>query len=115
MIPIQLLFHLATRLTPEGAPPMHVDLPTVLRYLSSALVLFVASTLLSQTQASQTQEHDRAKLPDEYKWDLTAIYPSDQAWRAAKEKLASELPSLRKFQGTLASSASRLAEALETQ
>jgi oligoendopeptidase F len=94
---------------------MHVDLPTVLRYLSSALVVFVASTLLSQTQASPTPERDRSKLPDEYKWDLTAIYPSDQAWRAAKEKLAAELPKLRQFQGTLASSPSRLAEALETQ
>jgi oligoendopeptidase F len=94
---------------------MHLDLPTVLRYLSSALVLLVASTLLSQTRASPTPERDRSKLPDEFKWDLTAIYPSDQAWRAAKEKLASELPKLRQFQGRLASSPSRLAEALETQ
>jgi oligoendopeptidase F len=89
---------------------MLVDVATVLRYLPGALFLFAASTLVSQTQ-----ERDRSKIPDEYKWDLTSIYPSDQAWRAAKEKLASELPSLRQFQGTLASSASRLADALETQ
>src|SRR5579862_6931471 len=81
-----------------------------LRHLPGALVLFAASTLVSHAQ-----EHDRSKVPDEYKWDLTAIYPSDQAWRAEKEKLAAELPKLRQFQGTLASSASRLAEALETQ
>jgi oligoendopeptidase F len=89
---------------------MHLDLATVLRHLPSALVLFAVSTLLSQAQ-----ERDRSKMPDEYKWDLTAIYPSDQAWRTAKEKLASELPKLRAFQGTLASSASRLADALDTQ
>jgi len=83
---------------------------TALRHLPGALVLFATSTLVSQAQ-----EHDRTKVPDEYKWDLTAIYPSDQAWRAAREKLASELPKLRQFQGTLASSASRLADALETQ
>ena len=99
---------------------MHLDLAIVLRHLPVALVLFALSTLVSQAQASQAQpsqaqEHDRSKIPNEYKWDLTAIYPSDQAWRAAKEKLAAELPSLRKFQGTLASSASRLADALETQ
>lgn len=94
---------------------MHLDLPIVLRYLPVALMLFALSTLISQGQVSQAQEHDRSKVPDEYKWDLTPIYPSDQAWRAAKEKLAAELPSLRKFQGTLASSASRLADALETQ
>jgi oligoendopeptidase F len=89
---------------------MHLDLAIVLRNLPAMLVLFAVATLVSQAQ-----EHDRSKLPDEYKWDLTPIYPSDQAWRAAKEKLASELPTLRKFQGTLASSPSQLADALETQ
>ncbi len=89
---------------------MHVDVATLLRSLPGALVLIAASTLVSQAQ-----EHDRSKVPDEFKWDLTAIYPSDQAWRAAKEKLISEVPKLRQFQGTLASSASRLADALETE
>ena len=94
---------------------MHADLAVVLRHLPIALMLFALLALVSQGQASQAQEHDRSKVPDEYKWDLTAIYPSDQAWRAAKEKLAAELPRLQKFQGTLASSASRLADALDTQ
>ncbi len=67
------------------------------------------------TLVPATQDRDRAKIPDEYKWDLTPIYASDQAWRAEKDKLAAELPRLREFQGTLASSASRLADALETQ
>ena len=89
---------------------MPINASNALRHLPGALVLFAASTLVSQAQ-----EHDRSKVPDEYKWDLTAIYPSDVAWRAAKEKLVSELPKLRQFQGTLASSASRLADALETQ
>jgi oligoendopeptidase F len=61
------------------------------------------------------QERDRSKIPDEYKWNLTDLYPSDQAWRAQKEKLASDLPQLRNFQGKLASSASTLADALETR
>jgi oligoendopeptidase F len=89
---------------------MQIELAIILRHLPGALVLFAASTLLAQPQ-----EHDRSKISDQYKWDLTAIYPSDQAWRAEKEKLASELPKFREFQGTLASSPSRLAEALETQ
>src|ERR1700688_3539867 len=89
---------------------MHFDLATVLRCLRGPLVPFPASTMVLQAQ-----ERERSKVPDEYKWDLTAIYPSDQAWRAAKEKLASELPKLRQVQGTLASSASRLADSLEMQ
>ncbi len=84
---------------------MHVVVSTLLRCLPGALILMTTSTLVSQTQ-----ERDRSKVPNEYKWDLTAIYPSDQAWRAAKEKLASELPKLREFQGTLAFSPSRLAD-----
>jgi oligoendopeptidase F len=89
---------------------MHFDVAIVLRHLPGALVLFAASTLVSQAQ-----ERDRSKIPDEYKWDLTALYPSDQAWRTAKEKLTSDMPKLRQFQGTLASSAARLADALEMQ
>jgi oligoendopeptidase F len=89
---------------------MYVELATVLRCLPGAVMLLAASTLVLPAQ-----ERDRSKIPNEYKWDLTAIYPSDQAWRAAKEKLAAELSKLRAFQGALSSSASRLAEALEMQ
>jgi len=89
---------------------MPIDLTIFLRCLPGALFLFASSTLISEAQ-----ERDRSKIPDEYKWNLTEIYPSDQAWRSAKEKLASQLPKLREFQGTLSSSAARLADALETQ
>jgi len=89
---------------------MYFDLSLFTRHLPGAMLLFAASTL-----PSVTQERDRKQIPDKFKWDLTAIYPSDQAWRADKDKLVSELPELRKFQGALGSSASRLADALETQ
>jgi len=89
---------------------MDFDLSLLVRHLPGAMMLFAASTI-----TSAAQEHDRSKIADQYKWDLTAIYPSDDAWRVEKEKLVSKLPEIRKFQGTLASSASRLADALETQ
>jgi len=89
---------------------MQIDLVMMIRPLSGAMLFFFASTLLSPAQ-----ERDRSKIADKDKWDLTAVYPSDQAWRAEKEKIVAELPSLRKFQGTLASSASQLADALETR
>jgi oligoendopeptidase F len=59
------------------------------------------------------QETDRSKVDDKYKWDLTHIYPTDDAWRQAKEKLAAEIPKLKEYKGKLASSAATLAEALE--
>jgi oligoendopeptidase F len=89
---------------------MHIDVIAVIRHLPGAFLVFAASSLLSPAQ-----ERDRSKIPDEYKWDLKELYASDQEWRAQKEKLAAELAELRKFQGTLSSSPSRLAEALETQ
>jgi len=89
---------------------MHADLATVLRHLPGALILFAASTLVLPAQ-----ERDRTRIADEYKWNLNDLYPSDQAWKTAKEKLASDLPQLRQFQGKLGSSASTLADALEMQ
>lgn len=82
----------------------------LLRNLTGKPALFEASTFVSLTQ-----EKDRSKIPDNYKWDLRAIYESEEAWREQKAKLASELPRLRGFQGRLGSSASVLAEVLELQ
>jgi oligoendopeptidase F len=59
------------------------------------------------------QQRDRSKVDDKYKWDLTHIYPTDDAWQKAKEKLSAETPKLREFKGKLGGSASTLADALE--
>ncbi|HXZ80149.1 MAG TPA: oligoendopeptidase F [Terriglobales bacterium] len=89
---------------------MHIDSATLSCYLLGALALLATSTL-----ALPAEQRDRSKIPDQYKWDLTAIYPSDQAWRSQKEKLLAELPKIREYQGSLGSSAQRLADALELQ
>ena len=83
---------------------------TTVRHLGGAIGLLALLAL-----ASPSQDRDRSKIPDQYKWDLTAIYPTDQEWRSQKEKLATEIPKLREFRGTLGSSARRLADALETR
>jgi oligoendopeptidase F len=46
---------------------------------------------------------------------LKALYPTDEAWRGEKESLVSELPKFKEYQGTMASSAERLAGALELE
>jgi oligoendopeptidase F len=76
--------------------------------LAVAFVFFTPFTLMTFAQ-----ERDRSKIPDQYKWDLTAIYPSDQAWRAAKDQFVAELPKVRELQGTLGSSPKHLADVLE--
>src|SRR6185503_13228287 len=81
------------------------------RSIGRAFAIIAAVAAL--TTAATTQERDRAKIPEQYTWNLADIYPTEAAWRAAKEKLAAELPQLRQFQGKLASSAKTLADALD--
>ena len=81
------------------------------RAIARPIAITFAAALLALTSAAQ--ERDRAKIPDKYKWNLTDIYPTDAAWRAAKSKLQAEIPQLGQFKGKLASSASVLADALD--
>jgi oligoendopeptidase F len=83
---------------------------TAIHFVAAATVF-----LISLVNSSTAQERDRSKVPVQYTWDLTALYPTDEAWRSAKEKLVAKLPKLKEYQGTLASSAQRLADALETE
>jgi len=80
------------------------------RHLGGAIIFLAAISV-----GSPSQDRDRSKIADQYKWDLTALYPSDQAWRSQKEKLVAELPKLGEFRGKLGSSAQQLADALETR
>ncbi|HEX7151681.1 MAG TPA: oligoendopeptidase F [Thermoanaerobaculia bacterium] len=78
-------------------------------------LILISVALLALTFPALSQERDRASIPEKYRWDLTAIYPSDDAWRAAKEQfVATSLPKAGQFKGTLASSPQRLLEALDT-
>jgi oligoendopeptidase F len=78
-----------------------------LRLALTGVLLLVTTMLLT------AQERDRAKVPDSFKWNLADIYPDQAAWRARKEAITAELPSLRKLEGALGTSAAKLAEALE--
>jgi oligoendopeptidase F len=80
-----------------------------------ARLLLTALAIAALTLTLVAQARDRAKIPDKYKWNLTEIYRNDAAWRAAKEKLAAELPQLRQYQGKLTSSPATLADALDKE
>ena len=82
---------------------------------SSSRPIALTLTLIALTITAAAQSRDRAQTPDKYKWNLAEIYPSDAAWRAAKDRLAAELPKLRPFQGKLASTGGTLADALDMQ
>jgi oligoendopeptidase F len=68
---------------------------------------------LAATSVGVSQERDRSKVPDRDKWDLTHIYPTDDAWRKAKEQLVAEIPKIESFKGTLGKSAQQLVACLD--
>ncbi len=87
---------------------MHTELMRNFCTLAGSLLL-----LGSFASGASDQERSRDKIPEQFKWDLKALYPSEQAWRSAKEKFVAELPRVRELQGTLVSSSKHLADALE--
>jgi oligoendopeptidase F len=78
------------------------------------LGIVAAAAAAALTLPAAAQERDRAQVADRYKWNLTEIYPSADAWRAAKERVQKELPKIGAFKGKLSSSPATLAEALDT-
>ena len=80
-------------------------------YAKFTLPLFSLTFLTPDT--SLAQERDHSKIADQYKWNLTDIYPSDAAWKEAKQKLIKELPMVEKYQGTLGSSTQQLLGCLD--
>jgi len=76
------------------------------------LMTSMAIAALAATAFAQQQERDQ--IPVKYTWDLTQIYASDEAWRAAKEQFAAKMPKGGEFKGTLAQSPQQLAVALDT-
>src|SRR5271167_2825494 len=75
------------------------------------LILFIMLLVGGQTMFSQ--ERDRSKVPDKYKWNLADIYPSDDAWKAAKDKFIADIPIIESYKGMLATSDQRLLGCLE--
>jgi oligoendopeptidase F len=83
-----------------------------MRYARSRALILLAS-VLAMAAPPAAQERDRGRIPDRYKWDLTPLYPTDQAWRAAKERAQASIPQLARFKGKLGSSGAALADGLE--
>lgn len=67
---------------------------------------------LGQTLA-WAQTRDRAGIPVQETWNLADIYPSDEAWAAAKSALAARVDKILAFKGTLAKSPEQMLDCLK--
>mgnify|MGYP003835716071 CR=1 FL=1 len=74
------------------------------------ILLAILSMFASMNCYSQKT---REEIPEKYKWNLSDLYESDEAWRNAFEALAAKLDEVEKFKGTLTQSAENLLHALK--
>src|SRR5438128_2046426 len=58
---------------------------------------------------------DRDRIPDRYKWDLSAICRDSDEWTASYRALEADIERFRAFEGTLARGAEQLLKALQSQ
>lgn len=69
------------------------------------------TALLATTALAQTKE--RAQIPEQHKWNLTELFPSDQAWKESKDRLVAKLPAIASHRGQLGKSPAKLLSALD--
>ena len=74
-------------------------------------ILIIAVTMMS-VSAVNSQTRERSTIPVQYTWDLTQIYPTDEAWQAGKSALVSRLDEILKYQGKIGTSAENLYDCL---
>ena len=56
---------------------------------------------------------ERSDIPEKYRWNLTDLFPSEQAWQAAREDLQRRVAGLARHRGHLGDSAESLRQALD--
>jgi oligoendopeptidase F len=66
------------------------------------------------TESAAEPRRERTAIPDNDKWDLTPLYPSDEAWKQEKIRLIGQIPSINAFKGTLGRSSGQLRTCLDT-
>ena len=76
---------------------MHPFAKFALPLLGLAFTSCRTSLETSALETLPAQERDRNKIAEQYKWNLTDIYPSDEAWKEAKQKLIETTSCSRKI------------------
>ncbi len=81
------------------------------------LPLLLAAVLCSFSifAALADEVKERADISAQYKWDLTSMYDSTEAWEADIKKLQAKTPEIEQFKGRLAESGETLLAAIQKQ
>ena len=73
----------------------------------------VAATLIVMGMTTATAQEQDSTRPPQVEWDLSEIYPSEEAWTAEKERLEVEVQRLTNYRGRLGESAAVFREGLD--
>jgi oligoendopeptidase F len=80
--------------------------------MNKLLVLATLALPLMVSPAFADEPKERSEIPAEFKWDLSSMYSSNEAWEADREKFQSMLPEIGKFKGRLADNGETLLAAI---
>jgi oligoendopeptidase F len=67
----------------------------------------------TDTGAASAQERERAEIPERHRWNTADLFPTEEAWRGARDDLQLRVPRLADHRGRLGGSARALLEGLE--
>jgi len=73
----------------------------------------LALTLLSTLAGGPARARERSEIPEAYTWNLSDLYPSDEAWQKARDEARARLPQMAAHKGHLGDSAGALKKGLE--
>ena len=82
-------------------------------WFPQAAVAAGATVLMMMTTATATAHGADRAQPEQIEWDLGEIYPSFDAWDAARTQLAARVAALAAYRGRLGESAAMLREAFD--
>ena len=76
--------------------------------------LFLVVILFCFANNSFTQNLERSKVDEKYKWNLSEVYPSVDAWQTEVNNISAKIDKLPDFKGKLGSNVETLYSALRT-
>jgi len=89
---------------------LHAALLTLAATLATTIAMTTTTTALAQPKP---ETHNRAEIPERFKWDFSPIYPNWDAWETAMKSLSAQMDAFAALKGTLASSPDALLHAYQ--
>ena len=81
------------------------------RFATPLILAALLLTFLPAPSVPATASDEAAMNDEKYAWDLTDLYPNDEAWVKAKKALEGRIPAIDQYRGRLGESSAVMAEA----